>query len=178
MKTKLNINHRLLMVLLVIGSVFSMVVSSAFTTGSAWTATLAQSGGTGAAPQFRISPASLGTEDSITLTVGSIQAKDKNKDKDKNRDADNLRNTKPDSSEDNSSNSSPSSVTELSGTLGNLVVTPTRATFTVGGAGARMDASLINGFSFSNGDQVTVEGYYIGSNGAGTFLVTEIDKVP
>ena len=41
-----------------------------------------------------------------------------------------------------------------------------------------MDADLINGFSFENGDQVTVEGYYLGTNGAGTFLVTEIDHVP
>jgi hypothetical protein len=169
MKTKLNINHRLLMGLLVLGSVFSMIVSSAFTTGSAWTATLAQSGGTGAAPLFRISPASLGTEDLLLQTVGSVQAEAK--------ESDNQRHTKPDRTEDNNNSSSPA-VTELSGVISNLVVTPTRASFEVGGAGARMDADLINGFSFSNGDQVTVEGYYLGSNGAGTFLVTEIDKVP
>jgi hypothetical protein len=155
MKTKVHFNHQFLMVLLVMGSVFSMIVSSAFTTSPAWAA----------------------THNSVTLGVGSVQAKD-SKDKDKNRDGDNQRHTTPDSSEDNSSNSSPSAVTELSGTLGNLVVTPTRATFSVGGTGARMDANLINGFSFSDGDQVTVEGYFLGSNGGGTFLVTEIDKVP
>jgi hypothetical protein len=168
MKTKVNINHQLLMGLLVMGSVFSMLVSSAFTTSPAWTATLAQSGSTGAAPLFSISPASLGTENLLLQTVGSVQAESK--------DAANHRHTKPDRTEDN--NSSTPAVTELSGVISNLVVTPTRASFVVGGHGARMDANLINGFSFSNGDQVTVEGYYLGSNGAGTFLVTEIDKVP
>ena len=161
MKTKVNFNNRLLMGLLVMGSVFSMIVSSAFTTGPAWTATLAS-----------ISPASLGTENSVTLTAGSIQASTKSSEKNKHKNARN------ENKEDTSSTSSTNTVSELSGTLGNLVVTPTRASFTVGGAGARMDADLINGFSFSNGDQVTVEGYYLGSNGAGTFLVTEIDKVP
>jgi hypothetical protein len=167
MKTKVHFNHRIWMGLLVLGSVFSMIVSSAFTTAPAWTETLAQSGGGAVNPLSIINPASLGTENSVTLTAGSVNAESK--------DGDNHRHTKPDSNEDN--NSSPA-VTELSGTISGLVVTSTRASFAVGGVGARMDANLINGFSFSNGDQVTVEGYYLGNNNTGTFLVTEIDKVP
>ena len=155
MKTKVNFNHQLLMVLLVMGSVFSMVVSSAFTTVSAWTATLAQPGTT----LSSISPASLGTESSLIQTVGSVESRDKNgKNSDKNENT--------------------NSVTWISGTISGLFVTPTRATFAVGGVGARMDANLINGFSFSNGDNVTVQGYYLGANGNGTFLVTEIESVP
>jgi hypothetical protein len=172
MKTKVNINHRLLMGVLVLGSVLSMIVSSAFTTGSAWTATLAQSGSNAVTSLSSISPASLGTENSVTLTAGSIQASENSRQKHEHQKAKNENN------EDTTSNTSPNPVTELSGQLGNLVVTPTRASFAVGGVGARMDANLINGFSFSNGDWVTVEGYYLGTNGAGTFLVTEIDKVP
>jgi hypothetical protein len=164
MKTNVKINHRILMGLLVLGSVFSMIVSSAFTTSSAWTAALAQSGSGGVNPLSIINPTGLGTENSITLNVGSVKAEA--------IDADNQRHTKPDRTEDTNSSSS---VTELSGVISNLVVTPTRASFEVGGHGARMDASLINGFSFSNGDQVTVEGWMIGYS---TFLVTEIDKVP
>ncbi len=159
MKTKVNFNHQLLMGLLVLGSVFSMIVSSAFTTSPAWAATLAQSGSS--------SVTSLGTESSLIQTAGSIQAKDKDQD-----------NHHTSSGENNEGENTTNSVTELSGVISNLVVTPTRASFEVGGQGARMDANLINGFSFSDGDQVTVEGYYLGSNGAGTFLVTEIDKVP
>jgi hypothetical protein len=161
MKTKVNFNHRLLMGLLVMGSVLSMLVSSAFTTGPAWTATLAQAGSNPGTTLSSISPASVGIQ-------ASARSRQKHQDQ-KNKDENN---------EDTNSNNSTNTISELSGTLGNLVVTPTRASFTVGGAGARMDADLINGFSFSNGDQVTVEGYYLGSNGAGTFLVTEIDKVP
>jgi hypothetical protein len=167
MKTKVNINHRLLMGLLVFGSVFSMIVSSAFTTSPAWGETLAQSGGGGVNPLSIINPTSLGTENSVILSVGSVQAEAK--------DGDNVRHNKSDSKEDNNTNPA---VTELSGVISNLFVTSTRASFEVGGQGARMDANLINGFSFENGDQVTVEGYFLGSNGAGTFLVTEIDKVP
>jgi hypothetical protein len=168
MKTKVNINHQLLMGLLVLGSVFSMVVSSAFTTSPAWAATLAQSGSNQVTSLSSISPASLGTENSVIQTVGSIESRDKDE-KTKHVNAKNEKNEDPNSS------SSTNSVTELSGTISNLVVTPTRASFEVGGQGARMDASLINGFSFSDGDQVTVEGYMIGYS---TFLVTEIDKVP
>jgi len=161
MKTKVKFNHRLLMGLLVLGSVFSTIVSSAFTTSPAWAATLAPSG-SGVTSLSGINPASLGTESSLLQTVGSISSRDE-KEKHKNK------------SESDEDSNSTNPVTELSGTLSNLVVTPTRATFEVGGQGARMDANLINGFSFLDGDNVTVEGYMIGYS---TFLVTEIDKVP
>jgi hypothetical protein len=144
--------------LLVLGSVSSMIVSSAFTTSSAWAATLAQSGNNAVT--------SLGTESSLIQTVGNIQSSEKSVAKEKHQNARN---------ENHEDTSSSNSVTELSGVISNLVVTPTRASFEVGGQGARMDANLINGFSFSDGDQVTVEGYMIGYS---TFLVTEIDKVP
>ncbi len=172
MKTKVNFNHRLLMGLLVLGSVFSMIVSSAFTTSPAWAATLAQSGSNAVTSLSSINPASLGTENSVIQTVGTIQSSEKSTARQRHQAA------KSENNEDTSSNNSTNSVTELSGVISNLVVTPTRASFEVGGHGARMDANLINGFSFENGDQVTVEGYYLGSNGAGTFLATEIDKVP
>jgi len=166
MKTKVNINHRLLMGLLVLGSVFSMIVSSAFTTSPAWASTLAQSGSTAAISLSSINPASLGTENSLIQTVGSVSSSEKSRARQRHQIA---------KDEKNEDTNSTSSTTELSGTISNLVVTPTRASFEVGGHGARMNANLINGFSFSNGDQVTVEGYMIGFS---TFLVTEIDKVP
>jgi hypothetical protein len=159
MKTKVKFNHQLLMGLLVLGSVFSMIISSAFTTSSAFTASLAQPANKVGTILSSITPGSLG-----------IEAKKKG---DGDHDADDK--TQKESDED--SNQTPA-VTELSGQLSGLVVTPTRASFAVGGSGARMDANLINGFSFSNGDWVTVEGYYLGANNTGTFLVTEIDKVP
>jgi predicted PurR-regulated permease PerM len=169
MKTKVNFNHRLLMGLLVLGSVFSMIVSSAFTTSPAWAATLAQSGSNAVTSLSSISPASLGTENSVIQTVGTIQSSEKSTEKQRHQAT---------KSENNEDTNSTNSVTELSGVISNLFVTPTRASFEVGGQGARMDANLINGFSFSDGDQVTVEGYYLGPNNNGTFLVTEVDKVP
>jgi len=160
MKTKSNFDNRLLMGLLVFGSVLSMIVSSAFTTAPAFAATLAQSG---AGPTMSsITPGSLVTQD-----LSFKQIKDKHE-KEKSEKAD-----------DNTQEQQQTPVvTEVAGQLSGLVVTPTRASFAVGGTGARMDANLINGFSFSNGDWVTVEGYYLGPNNTGTFLVTEIDNVP
>jgi len=40
-----------------------------------------------------------------------------------------------------------------------------------------MDTSLIQEWTISDGDNVTLEGYYLGPNNTGTFLVTEMDKV-
>jgi hypothetical protein len=169
MKTKVNLNHQLLMGLLVLGSVFSMIVSSAFTTNSAWVATLAQSGSNQVTSLSSINAAALGTENSVIQTVGTIQSSEKSVETQRHQEQKN---------EKNEDTNSTNSVTELSGVISNLFVTTTRASFEVGGQGARMDANLINGFSFSNGDQVTVEGYYLGPDNNGTFLVTEIDKVP
>jgi hypothetical protein len=159
MKTKLNFNHRLLMGLLVMGSVFSMLVSSAFITSPAWAATLAQSGSTGATSLSSINPASLGTENSLIQTVGSVESRDKHVKK-------------------GDDNENTNSITWVSGTVSGLVVTPTRASFALGGVGVRMDANLINGFTFSDGDNVTVQGNYLGNNGTGTFLATEVESVP
>jgi hypothetical protein len=163
MKTNLNINHRLLMGLLVLGSVFSMIVSSAFTTTSAWAAALAP-GGTGAATLSSINSPSLHTEDAVTLTVGSISSRDK----------DDQRPPKKHESSEDSNTAVP--VTELSGTVSGLVMGPTLTSFSVAGVGLRMDTSLIQEWTIANGDSVTVEGYYLGPNNTGTFLVTEMDK--
>jgi hypothetical protein len=157
MKTKVNINHRLLMGLLVMGSVFSMIVSSAFTTSPAWAATLAQSGG-----------ASLGTQNSVTLPAGSVEFKHKHK-------------STSESDEDSNSSSSTAPngnpLTEIPGVVSNLFIGPTYTTFVVAGIGVRMDTSLIQEWTISDGDNVTLEGYYLGPNNNGTFLVTEMDKV-
>ena len=154
MKTKLNINHRLLMGLLVMGSVFSMIVSSAFTTSPAWAATLAQSGG-----------ASLGTQNSVTLPAGNVEFKHKHK------------STSESDEDSNSSVTNGNPRSEISGAVSNLVEGPTLTSFVVAGIGFRMDTSLIQEWTISDGDNVTLEGYYLGPNNTGTFLVTEMDKV-
>ena len=156
MKSKLNINHRLLMGLFVMGSVFSMIVSSAFTTSPAWAATLAQSGG-----------ASLATQNSVIQTVGSIESQSRHKHK-----------STSESDEDSSSSVTTGNPrSEISGVVSNLVEGPTLTSFVVAGIGFRMDTSLIQEWTISNGDNVTLEGYYLGANNNGTFLVTEMDKV-
>ena len=154
MKTKLNINHRLLMGLFVMGSVFSMIVSSAFTTSPAWAATLAQSGG-----------ASLGTQNSVTLPAGNVEFKHKHK------------STSESDEDSNSSVTNGNPRSEISGVVSNLVIGPTLTSFVVAGIGVRMDTSLIQEWTIADGDNVTLEGYYLGPNNTGTFLVTEMDKV-
>ncbi len=160
MKTKVNFNHRLMMVLLVMGSVFSMIVSSAFTTNSAWAASLAQSGGSGVASMSSINPASLPIESAHSHN----SAKHQQQKHEKNEDT-------------NSSTIFPAPLTEVSGTVSDFLVISTtvgpRAVFSLNGVGVRMDDSLITGFTISNGDSVTVEGYYLGRN---DFQVTEVDR--
>jgi hypothetical protein len=160
MKTKLNTNHRLLMGLLVVGSVFSMIVSSAFTTTNAWAATLVQSGG-----------AALGTQNSVTLPAGTVEFKSKHKDNDHDRD-----DHQSESDEDSVSTPNGNPLTEVSGSVSGLFIGPTLTSFVVAGIGVRMDSSLIQEWTIANGDNVTVEGYYLGANNDGTFLVTEMDK--
>lgn len=171
MKTKVHFNHQFLMVLLVMGSVFSMIVSSAFTTSSAWEASLAQSGSNQVTSLSSINPAALGTENSVILTVGSIQASDKTTDREKHD------KNKGENNEDTSSNNSTNPVVELSGTVSGLVMGPTLTSFVVAGVGIRMDTSLIQEWTIANGDSLIVEGHYLGASNNGTFLVTEMDKV-
>ena len=155
MKTKVNFNHRSLMVLLVMGSVFSMIVSSAFTTSPAWAATLAQSGS-----------ASLATQNSVIQTVGSIESQTKHKHK----------STSENDEDSNSTANNGNPITEIPGVVSNLVIGPTLTSFVVAGIGVRMDTSLIQEWTIADGDNVTLEGYYLGPNNNGTFLVTEMDK--